>query len=314
MKKFPKITPAKVLSFIYNRSALRSLHDGYRQWRLNQKIDFRGQQASDYIRDRLNSPRPLMACRLGTGELYTMIHYHNILRGKEIFEPRDYDGFEKIAGFFPVREDLISRYYFRMVEDLKEVDVLASWIPAEATFAKELATATRIPLSDLEPYYHQDPWTAALEGKTVLVVHPFVKTIQQQYHAKEFLFRDSRVLPNFELKTIQSVQSIGSIHGRRQFSDWFEALESMENAISETDFDVALIGCGAYGLPLAAHVKRLGKKSVHLGGATQILFGIRGKRWEDIPKVLALFNPHWVRPSEEDRPDNYKEIEGGSYW
>ena len=45
----------------------------------------------------------------------------------------------------------------------------------------------------------------------------------------------------------------------------------MEDGIAEIDFEVALIGCGAYGLPLAAHVKRLGKKAVHLGGATQNL-------------------------------------------
>ena len=88
----------------------------------------------------------------------------------------------------------------------------------------------------------------------------------------------------------------------------------MEERISKIDFDVALLGCGAYGLPLAASIKRMGKKAVHLGGATQILFGIKGKRWEEIPKIAKLFNENWVRPSEEERPDNFSEIEGGSYW
>jgi hypothetical protein len=35
------------------------------------------------------------------------------------------------------------------------------------------------------------------------------------------------------------------------------------------EFDVALIGAGAYGLPLAACVKRLGKKAIHMGGVTK---------------------------------------------
>ena len=52
----------------------------------------------------------------------------------------------------------------------------------------------------------------------------------------------------------------------------------MEERIGKIDFDVALLGCGAYGLPFAASIKRMGKKAVHLGVATQILFGIKGKR------------------------------------
>ena len=27
------------------------------------------------------------------------------------------------------------------------------------------------------------------------------------------------------------------------------------------------LGCGAYGFPLAAHVKRMGKKAIHMGGS-----------------------------------------------
>ena len=47
------------------------------------------------------------------------------------------------------------------------------------------------------------------------------------------------------------------------------------------DFDVAIIGCGAYGFPLAAKLKQAGKQAIHLAGATQLLFGIKGKRWEE---------------------------------
>ena len=42
------------------------------------------------------------------------------------------------------------------------------------------------------------------------------------------------------------------------------------------DFDVALIGCGAYGFPLAAKLKTAGKQAIHLGGVLQALFGIKG--------------------------------------
>ena len=87
--------------------------------------------------------------------------------------------------------------------------------------------------------------------------------------------------------------------------------------IAKIDFDIALLGCGAYGFPLAAFIKRdLGRQAVHIGGATQLLFGIRGGRWETNPKsrVLSLFNSAWVRPEEKERPPNFQQHEGGAYW
>ena len=79
------------------------------------------------------------------------------------------------------------------------------------------------------------------------------------------------------------------------------------------DFDIAIIGCGAYGFHLAAHVKRIGKKAVHLGGATQALFGIIGKRWEN-NKVSFYINENWIRPLLEEIPENANTVEGGCYW
>ena len=85
--------------------------------------------------------------------------------------------------------------------------------------------------------------------------------------------------------------------------------------INAIDFDIAIIGCGAYGMPLAAHVKRIGKKAVHLGGQTQLLFGIKGKRWETgHDKIKSMFNEHWVYPSNDERPKNFISVESGAYW
>lgn len=110
----------------------------------------------------------------------------------------------------------------------------------------------------------------------VLVVHPFVDSIKSQYeNNRERLFDDPDVLPRFkELILVRAVQSI--VGTRTDYVDWFEALKHMEDEISQLDFDIALIGCGAYGMALAAHVKRMGKQAVHLAGWTQMLFGIYG--------------------------------------
>jgi hypothetical protein len=68
------------------------------------------------------------------------------------------------------------------------------------------------------------------------------------------------------------------------------------------------------GLPLSAYVKSLGKISIHIGGGTQILFGIRGKRWDDMPEVASLYNEHWVRPAGTERIQYPEKVEEGCYW
>ena len=109
-----------------------------------------------------------------------------------------------------------------------------------------------------------------------------------------------------------------SIAGEKtEFKTWFDALDFMKKQMDQTDYDIALIGCGAYGMHLAAHAKRMGKKSFHLGGTLQLLFGIIGKRWEidrSIYQYKQFFNEHWTRPMNEEKPENSHLIEDGCYW
>jgi len=80
------------------------------------------------------------------------------------------------------------------------------------------------------------------------------------------------------------------------------------------DFDVALIGAGSYSIPLASFVKGIGKKAIHLGGETQILFGIKGGRWDVREAERSFYNEHWVRPLSSEVPQNYQNVENGCYW
>ena len=109
---------------------------------------------------------------------------------------------------------------------------------------------------------------------------------------------------------MKPVQSIGDNKIAYNYESWFDALKDMKKQIKTIDFDIALIGAGAYGLFLADYCKSLGKKAVHMGGDTQLLFGIKGKRWDD----YGIYNEYWVRPSEEDKPLGAEKVEGGCYW
>lgn len=291
---------------------------------VKQTMDLSGQETSDYIRSLLESDKPVMIARFGSVELQCLADYvnkpslHTCCR--YVIHRINSLGYGKStrytmgnnAGFFPVTDDNLDRFSKLMIENIPLVDVLGSWQQNELLFKKELSNAKIVPLADIEPYFHQHPWSDVLEGMKVLVIHPFEDSIREQYFKRELLFDDKRVLPKFDLQIIKAVQSIAGTP--TDFKDWFEALDYMKREIDKLDFDIAIIGCGAYGFPLAAYVKSIGKKAVHLGGATQMLFGIKSKAWENNPNFSKFINLHWIRPNEQERPANYHAVEGGRYW
>ena len=134
-------------------------------------------------------------------------------------------------------------------------------------------------------------------GKKVLVIHPFEESIQEQFSRREKLFPGTEILPDFELKTLRAVQTIAGEKDSR-FATWFDALEYMYEEAMKIDFDIAILGCGAYGFPLAAKLKKAGRQVIHMGGATQILFGIKGSRWVNNPRAQIEFNDEWVYPKK----------------
>lgn len=215
------------------------------------------------------------------------------------------------SGFFPYDISLLSHYTDLVLQDIPLIDVLGVW--RQENMLNSIPSHVQTgEMSALEPYDYQQPWSKALAGKKVLVVHPFSETIEKQYQKRELLWENKDVLPEFELKTIKAVQSLAG--EKTPYKDWFEALHHMEEQMDALDYDIAIVGCGAYGFHLAAHAKRMGKKAVHLGGATQILFGIKGKRWDENPDVNKFYNEYWVYPSLEDKPKQASKVEGGCYW
>jgi len=266
------------------------------------------------VRERLERRSPCMIARFGATEIKAVVlpllprPLQGLLRNRFSERLRLY------SGVFPSGEASLRRFAALMEEDTRELDILGSWRAEEALLWPQLRGVELVPLPALEPYFSATPWSAALEGMKVLVVHPFTNTIESQYrNHRHHLFQDERILPQFKsLALLQAVQSIAGTPTR--FKDWFEALDWMKEQINTIDFDVALIGCGAYGFPLAAHVKRLGKIGIHLGGATQLLFGIRGKRWDDNKALARHVNEYWVRPSAEETPPQARIVENACYW
>lgn len=292
----------------------------------------------DYLKDReVIANNPVLSARDINKHLYNIILSGKpFLAGRfgatELFEVRTFD-FELTArykkalnqmqmwsGFFPPTEVMGKKFKDLMIDCIPEADVMGIWmLPFEEyylnKYGKQGIKTTY--LLDLEPWSTpEEPWSAALKGKKVLVIHPFAKTIEAQYRRRNEIFPDTDILPEFDLKTLKAVQTIAGEKDDR-FGTWFDALEWMYHEAMNIDFDIAIIGCGAYGFPLAARIKMAGKQAVHLAGATQLLFGIKGKRWEEnnaFAYVQKFFNDAWVYPDDSDRPEQAKKVENGCYW
>jgi hypothetical protein len=299
------------------------------KWFLKLKRENDSNKISFLLSNAILSDNAFMIARFGATELMCLINYIGVKNGKpNLFKyacgnrhdwwwnTTSLDQIYKWSGFFPSTILNVEKFCKLLLTDLEDLDLLASWLTNEVYLKEKLEHFKKINAIYLDPFWSKIPWTKSLKGKKVLVVHPFAQTIESQYKKRELLFKEN-LLPSFQLQTIQAVQSIAGT--QTQFTDWFEALDYMKSEIDKRDYDICLIGCGAYGFPLAAHVKRMGKMAIHMGGSLQLLFGIKGKRWENLKyhpiyNYAELINEHWVYPSESEKPQNADSVEGSCYW
>lgn len=299
------------------------------------------QSANNKIYSLLVADKPCMISRFGTVEINCVNNYLCVNDVSDSYVKRiwnyisdkthtpwwDKTIFQKMhtTGVFPLTQDVAEKFSVRYLQDIPEIDLLGCHQYYEK-FMPLRENIIKVQLEMLYPFFVNRPWTLALKGKKVLVVHPFAESIENQYKKRRQLFDNPDILPDFNLITLKAIQSIGG--SCSEFSSWFDALRVMEEKISSIDFDICILGCGAYGLPLAAHVKRMGKKAIHLGGGTQLLFGILGKRWVEQyhdtwhyrPGIdininyRPLFNNYWIFPSKSETPNNANEVENACYW
>jgi len=278
------------------------------------------EEGNAVVREALAADRPVLVGRLGSSELACASFYvrWRLGRGVRPAYPKSLQhAMGMNTGMFPTDGASLDRFAEVFLDAVSKTDVMGvSFNRNEHRIVRRFCPDARlVQLDALNPVLRQDPWSSLLSGRVVLVVHPFAKTIESQYLSRRaLLFADPRILPEFELKTLVAVQS--GAGGQCGHATWFEALDHMCGEIARIDFDVAIIGAGAYGLPLAAAVKDMGRQAVQLGGATQLLFGVRGRRWDvEYADVMGpLMNEFWVRPSAAETPRDAGSVEGGCYW
>ncbi len=266
---------------------------------------------------------PLMVSRFGSAEINWYLNFkilnksifHRILSyiTLEIDELDINKKYIRDMTFLPFGAESTENFINEIDRVVPKIDILGTWMRQEQS--KEIQWNKHIKhiyLGHLEPYYCHKPWSMALEGKKVLVIHPMKKSIESQYLKRELLFGDKKILPEFHLTVLQAPW-----FDDPRFGSWQAIMAFYREEVIKYDFDVAIIGCSSWGMPLAGYIKDLGKVAIHLGGSTQILFGIIGERWEtQWPefRALNLVNEHWTRPLPEETPNWAKGYDKNSYW
>lgn len=274
-------------------------------------------EANKRMYDMIKSGNPFFVGRVGSTELETICNYKYFTKRIDNsgvpYTNNITNMLSDWCGFFPKSHDLMDKFCELYLEKIKEADLL--WCMWKSKYENKLyqdcCPETELTLYDDTgfPIGLDIPWTYALEGKKVLVIHPFEESIIENYKIKDKLFSNEKFMPDFELKTIKAVQTLAD-NKDVPYKDWFEALESMKEKMRQTDFDVALIGAGAYGFPLGAYAKELGKQAFHIGGMLQLYFGIRGKYYDQ----FNYHNEYWTRPGESEKPKGFNKVEAGRYW
>lgn len=290
------------------------------------KFDIKDEEANEYWKKSLLSDKPWMCARLGSETLLVIAYKEVHLRKSEWFkryikrelyfgewENMWYDTICKNAGIFPADAPMIERFCQIALDSMKVSDVWQPFFNMNYEIVEDLdANVVYTQPQTTNLFFRKHPWTSALKGKKVLVISPFEKSIKQQYAKRELLFENPEILPEFELHTLKAVQSIAGT--KTEYNNWEDALESMKMAMRRVDFDICLVGAGAYSLPLCAEAKKMGKKSIYVGGMLQLIFGIKGNRWDNNPDICGLYNQYWIRPIDEDNVINKESVEGGCYW
>lgn len=307
----------------------RKLYRGFSRWlrktnnrRVGLNPQFTGSRpyggVADFVR-ALRDGRPFAAGKIGGAELLAMEYQDHRIRPEW---PREWSWVRPArrlmnnAGFFPLDKVAFRDWHEIMVQAVRAMDFLSAWQTDpflrdyEERLIRDLAPASR----DIAIEKLGRPILPDLLPFRWLVVSPFILSIRRQLphlrkvHDPEACQEGDWSRP---AATCQLVRCPFQSHLEPSpYRSWKEGLERLGAEIASRDFDVALIGAGAWSLPLAAEIKATGRSAIHLGGETQLLFGIKGKRWEN----YGIFNEAWISADASEMPAHRNRVEDGCYW
>lgn len=275
------------------------------------------------------------AGKLGTSELAALYWYithrqHKIDAGRAAYPLHVFRHMVVNAGLYPARPEIIDGWCEHMLHTvLPSMDLMVEWSPTsklhEYYFLEAHAPhSRRTVLRALEPYYEDDVsdrYTLAIpDNSNVAIISPFVDTILAQGPRLHQIWCDKPLWnPSIRCIPIQTfftplVSSLSAQQWPSRLTSWQAACDATVEKVRSVGAKYALVGCGALSLPIVAALKAAGCIAIHTGGATQIMFGIKGRRWDAHSVISKLYNDAWVRPAAHEIPEHASAIENGCYF
>ena len=278
---------------------------------------------------KIAASEPFFAGKLGTSECELLLFYLSSRKDAETpltYPLRVRQNICLNAGVFPDTNAVLDDWANHMLtEVLPIMDGVAEWNPIYPLQENLLLNtfspmSARFPARSLEPYYEADlrqRWTQEI-AYSFAVVSPFHQSIQRQWPYRNAVWSSVRLWS--DLTPVPHVIRAGYnpylsyTSNWDDATDWRTAVESVVEQVCASGAHLVILGCGALSLPIAAALKRRGVSAIHTGGATQILFGVQGRRWDSHSIISGFYNSAWVRPLPCETPTNSAMIEGGCYW
>ena len=255
------------------------------------------------------------------GKVYTRSEIPNQLLQNMLF----------VAGIkFTSKEDL-EKYVKIYTESFFHCDMVGVWTEGSMKMQSQLLCdiirpqllRTWVPIcaTGIEPYYYMnDPryeFYNIFKGRKVLILTSHSKTIKDQLSKIDKLFKTPIFHETTKFFVHKPPQQNGDSSDGRSWQWHFEKLKTDINQIKNGgfDFDIALVSCGGFGMPICNFIRTdLGKSVIYVGGALQLFFGVMGSRWDSSDNIKLHVNELWTRPLEIDKPSNPAYCENSCYW
>lgn len=229
------------------------------------------------------------------------------------------------AGVFPTTSAFFREFPAFYAERVRELDCIGL---ATESLRHSLDIVRFHSLdAQLMRYHDQEPDRSApaddescymphFAGRRVLLVCPFAGALRERANKRTFEAVWAKTGKRwFEPASVEALEfPYGfSPETQERYGTCLDLLADITARIDAANFDVALIAAGGIAIPIASHVKSLGKVGISLGGPLQTLFGVAGQRW----RRRAVWRERYINDAWIDVPAKYRPRPGETeenYW
>ncbi|BCM88225.1 hypothetical protein IAD21_00052 [Abditibacteriota bacterium] len=284
----------------------------------------------DDLRQAIGQNRGYAAGKLGISEKHWLYYPFLMERESEKRKNKAYEAtlcFHALrqAGLFPARPEFYLRFndiYRHHLQTLDSVGIFCDLPTMEAEIVRHYDLASRLIYFKAQepdrsvPDAPSNCYLRFSKDKKVLLISPLSRFLKERANRETFEAVWSKTGKQWFYP--RSVNFIEFLYGfsqktQNQYETSLDLLDYLTAQIEARNFDIALIGAGGMGVPLAAFVKGKGKIGLSLGGHLQIIFGVYGEMWRNRSSWQKNhFNPSWVDLPVQYQPDRAETSE--NYW